>query len=203
MGDSFYLYYPSTLQNRDGGNIGLLTSRWTRGPCGAHPGDILRTRGPAVIVVSFVDLCNHVQLPFSNVDLKIPMCSRRERPEEVVRRVGANESGGPGSPDADLGMNPASDEPSRNLECGSPHSWAHTKSRRLKWPGELSKERSGSQSLTEKPTVGRKSMTGRDNRDRRQPAMRKWIPSSKDQHARILPLNIKIIGQRSFVAPLL
>lgn len=46
-------------------------------------------------------------------------------------------------------------------------------------------------------------MTGRDNRDRRLPAMRKWIPNSEDQHARILHLNIKIIVQRSFVAPLL
>lgn len=46
-------------------------------------------------------------------------------------------------------------------------------------------------------------MTGRDNRDRRLAAMREWSPRSRDQHTRILHLNIKIIGQRSFVAPLL
>lgn len=74
MGDSFYLYYPPSLWNRDGGSIGSLTSGWTRGTCGAHTGDILSLLDPAVIVLSFVDLRNHVRLPFSNVDLKIPMC---------------------------------------------------------------------------------------------------------------------------------
>lgn len=56
---------------------------------GLITGDILRTRGPAVIVASLVDLRNHVELPFSSVDLKIPMCSRRKRPAVVLRKVGA------------------------------------------------------------------------------------------------------------------
>lgn len=64
MGDSLYLYYPSSPWNHEGGNIGLLTSWGTRGTCGAHPGDILSSLDPAVIALSFVDLRNHVELPF-------------------------------------------------------------------------------------------------------------------------------------------
>lgn len=64
MEDSLYLYYLSSLWNHDGGNIGSLTSRGPRGACGVPAGDILRLLDPAVIVPRFVDLRNHVELPF-------------------------------------------------------------------------------------------------------------------------------------------